>query len=209
MSGNLIVVVDYGMGNTGSLVKMFHRLDCNVLTSRRVEDLERASHLVLPGVGAFDKAVQRIDAEDGLRELIVRRVDNQGVPLLGVCLGMQLLLDTSEEGPGSGFSWISGRVRRFESSPEIRVPHMGWNTLNVRHHSSLLDGVGDSARYYFVHSYYADAVASDEVLATTNHGVEFASVVGRGHVMGVQFHPEKSHSFGMNILRNFVEMTTC
>lgn len=209
MSKHLVVVVDYGMGNTGSLVKMFRKLDCSVVVSQRAEDLERASHLVLPGVGAFDKAVQRISAVDGLRELISARVTEHSVPLLGVCLGMQLLLESSEEGPGSGFGWIKGHVRRFQNSTEFRVPHMGWNTMDVARTSPLLKDVGDPARFYFVHSYFAEAAEAVDVIGTTSYGNEFASVVGRGNVMGVQFHPEKSHRFGMRVLSNFIELSTC
>jgi glutamine amidotransferase len=209
MSNKRVVIVDYGMGNTGSLVKMFRRIGCDVVVSHQKTDLLRASHLVLPGVGAFDKAVQRISAVSGLRELIAARVTEQSVPLLGVCLGMQLLLESSDEGPGAGFGWIKGHVCRFENSTEFRIPHMGWNTVNVRRTTPLLDGVSSTARFYFVHSFFVEVEDAVDVIATTSHGVEFASVIGRDNVMGVQFHPEKSHSFGMNVLKNFVGLSTC
>ena len=209
MTEDLVVIVDYDMGNVGSLLKMFRRIGSTVLVSHRVEDLEKASHMVLPGVGAFDKAITKISQISGLRELLVEKVEQQSTPLLGVCLGMQLLLNSSDEGPGNGFGWISGHVRKFKNSADHRVPHMGWNSISVHKEDLLLEGLDNRARFYFVHSFFADAVNSGDILATTSHGAEFASVVRRDNVMGVQFHPEKSHSFGMKVLRNFLKLTKC
>lgn len=209
MTHRQVTVVDYGMGNIRSLLRMFRRFEDNTFVSNRLEDLENSSHLVLPGVGAFDKAIEKISSVDGLRETLVERVKYHAVPILGVCLGMQLLLDSSEEGPGNGFGWISGHVKKFEDSAEYRVPHMGWNSIKAHSTDALLGGIDDNARFYFVHSFFADVAHRHEVLASTTHGLDFASIIRKENVMGVQFHPEKSHRFGMKLIGNFLGLSRC
>ena len=201
----VIVIIDYGMGNTGALTKMFDRLGHTSKISNSRSEIENASHLVLPGVGSFSRAVQKIDEIRNLRSVLNDVVLNKGTSILGICLGMQLLMSSSEEGQGDGFNWIPGSVKKFDSSQGIRVPHMGWNVVNPVLEHSLSTGLQEMSRFYFVHSFYVDLVFEKHLIMTTNYGKEFASVVAHNNVMGVQFHPEKSHKFGLKLLSNFVE----
>lgn len=209
MTDRQVIVVDYGMGNIGSLLKMIRRFENNTLVSNHPTDIENSSHIVLPGVGAFDKAIEKIESVDGLRETLVEKVTHQATPILGVCLGMQLLLDSSEEGHGVGFGWISGHVKRLQNSSKYRVPHMGWNSITLHKTDPLLAGLDDKSRFYFVHSFFADVTNKDHMLASTTHGLDFASVIRSANVMGAQFHPEKSHGFGMKLIRNFLGLSRC
>jgi glutamine amidotransferase len=168
--------------------------------------VSRAYRLVLPGVGAFDPAVTHL-ARTGLREAVIERI-LAGVPTLGICLGMQLFANWSEEGSLAGLGWISGHVRRLGAgstgSRELRVPHMGWNTVSTSKPHFLFDGIDPSARFYFAHSYHFVCDSESDVLATTTYGAPFASAVARENVIGIQFHPEKSHALGLQILSRFV-----
>ena len=205
----MVVIVDYGMGNIGSLVKMLRRLDAAPRVSREPADLSGASHLILPGVGSFERAARSIDAIPDLREHLSEVVQDRRTPILGICLGMQLLVDASDEGEGAGFGWIKGRCKRLTPTAETRVPHMGWNKVSISRDDPLIANVDMESKFYFVHSYaVALERASDELLATT-HGTSFPSAIRSGNVMGVQFHPEKSHRHGLNILRNFLEIEGC
>ena len=201
------VIVDYGLGNLRSVFKKFERLGIEAVVSGRPEDIARADRLILPGVGSFDAGMRNL-RELGLREPLERRVLGDGVPILGICLGMQLFTRSSEEGTEPGLGWLDAWTRRLrvpEGDSVLRVPHVGWNTLEIRRASPLLDGVLPGSRFYFVHSF---AVFCDDqalAVAETEHGQVFASVVGRGNIHGVQFHPEKSHRQGLAVLRNFVE----
>jgi glutamine amidotransferase len=196
----VIAVVDYGIGNLGSVTKGFRRAGAEVELSGDPEVLRRASALVLPGDGAFAAAMAEIESR-GL-SLVLREAIERGTPILGICIGMQLLFEESEEhGRHRGLGILPGRVRRFEG--ELPVPHMGWNTLSVRRPHPVLDGVEDGAHVYFVHSYYCDA-PDDVVIAVSDYGCEFPAIVGRGNVLGLQFHPEKSQSVGLRLAANFV-----
>jgi imidazole glycerol-phosphate synthase subunit HisH len=202
----MIVIVDYGMGNLESIRNMLTRLSVPSLISSRAADLETADHLILPGVGAFDHAVDNIH-ERGLWDVIRTRAREDRVPLLGICLGMQLLADRSEEGVREGLGLIAGEVRRFrfEQGSPLRVPHMGWNHVKPTRTSSLFDDTDEEHRYYFVHSYYFVAQDPDVVIGQTTYCHGFASAIQHGTTFGVQFHPEKSHKFGMRLLRWFSE----
>jgi glutamine amidotransferase len=200
----MIVIIDYEMGNTGALIKMFTRLGYNSKVSNEKSEIEKASHLVLPGVGSFSRAVQKIDGIRNLRPVLNDVVLSKNTPILGICLGMQLLLSSSEEGEGEGFGWISGSVRKFDSSNGLRIPHMGWNIVNPVIQHPLTAGLEDKARFYFVHSFYAELLSEKHSVMTTNYGNDFASVIATNNVMGVQFHPEKSHKYGLKLLNNFV-----
>jgi len=202
----MIVIVDYGVGNTGSLLNMFRRLGKMAKLSNSPEEISTASHLVLPGVGAYDHAVKRLDSYDGLREALHDAVVDRGHPILGVCLGMQLLVKSSAEGEGEGLGWIEGDAVRFDSAHGMRVPHMGWNTVNRTASSPLVDGLPDDSRFYFVHSYHVELVNRQDELLSTDYGVQFSSAICRDNIMGVQFHPEKSHRYGLALLRNFTEL---
>ena len=162
--------------------------------------------MVLPGVGAFDYVMKSFN-KSGLRDAVEKKVFSDKTPVLGICAGMQIMADTSEEGCEKGLSWIPGRIRYFDISKifhRTKVPHMGWNEI-APNGSSLFEGVKDKSRFYFVHSYYFDAGNNSDIIATTNYGDKFASSVSRKNVYGVQFHPEKSHSNGMQLLKNFAE----
>lgn len=199
-----VTIIDYGVGNVASIANMLKKAGFESELTGDPERIAQAGKLLLPGVGAFDTAALKL-TETGLREVIVDRAD-AGIPVLGVCLGMQLLLEDSEEGVQSGLGLIPGRVRRFPKSVEgdpLRVPHMGWNTIHRQNHPDVLPKVEDEDRFYFVHSYYVDPADSADILATTTHGVTFASMVSRRNVSGVQFHPEKSHKMGLRLLTDF------
>ena len=203
----MITIVDYGTGNYRSIANMLRRIGYESVLSGDPGEISRAGKLVLPGVGAFDTAMRRLE-ELGLAEVLHRRVREEGIPILGICLGMQLFSRGSEEGRMAGLGWIAGEVVRFrpeQSSERLRVPHMGWNYAVPARETKLLAGTREDARYYFVHAYHLRMDRDEEVLSTTTHGYPFVSGVEAGNVMGVQFHPEKSHTFGMQVLKNFVE----
>jgi len=198
----VIAVADYGIGNLGSVTKGLRRAGAEVLLTGDPEVLRRADALVLPGDGAFGATMAEV-VRRGLVPVLREAVD-AGKPLLGICVGMQLLFEESEEhGRHAGLGLLPGRVRRFEG--ELPVPHMGWNRLRARKPHPILDGVPDGAHVYFVHSYYCDA-PEDVVIATSDYGRDFAAIVGRGDVLGVQFHPEKSQEVGLRIVAGFVRL---
>lgn len=199
----MIAIVDYGMGNLGSMLNMFKRLGVRASIESKTEHICRAEKLVLPGVGAFDTAMQKINALPGLREVLERKARVEKVPILGVCLGMQILVDSSEEGRHAGLGWIPGRALRFPKQDGLKVPHMGWNIAKINFPSSLTVNLENESRYYFVHSYYVEVENPQHSIMHSYYGVAFDSAIGRDNIFGVQFHPEKSHGFGMNVLKNF------
>lgn len=201
----MITIVDYGMGNLGSMLNMFKRIGVAARIESKPEAIRGAVKLILPGVGAFDTAMQRINDSPGLRDALEYKALVEKVPVLGVCLGMQLLTQSSEEGELPGLGWIAGTTRRLPR-PEakgLKVPHMGWNIARCTVPSCLTAEVGCEARYYFVHSYYVQVSDPAHALMRTHYGLDFDSAIGTGNIYGVQFHPEKSHRFGMQILKNF------
>jgi glutamine amidotransferase len=196
----VIAIVDYGLGNLGSVIKAFRQVGAKTVLSGDPARLREAEALVLPGDGAFAAAM------DGVRERglvpVLRERAEAGTPLLGICIGMQLLFEESEEhGRHAGLGLLPGRVRRFGG--DLPVPHMGWNSLHPRREHALLDGIAEGAHVYFVHSYFCDA-GPDVVVATSDYGIDFPAVVARGSVLGVQFHPEKSQAVGLRMVENFV-----
>ena len=201
----MIVIVDYGMGNLRSVQKGFEKVGHAAVISSDPAEVGRASKVVLPGVGAFEDAI----AELRRRELVRPILDaiDAGKPFLGICLGLQLLFDTSHEnGRHEGLGVLPGEVVRFELPPEYSVPHMGWNQLWTRRRAPILDGIADGAYFYFVHSYYV-APKDAEVIATeTDYPGRFCSMVWRDNLFATQFHPEKSQSDGLRMLRNFAGM---
>jgi glutamine amidotransferase len=197
----VIAIVDYGIGNLGSVLKAFRRYEAEVELTADPAALRRAAALVLPGDGAFGAAMDELRAR-GLDRLVLEAV-SQGTPLLGVCVGMQLLFEESEEhGRHRGLALLPGRVRRFEVEP-LPVPHMGWNQLDRARPDPLLDGLTDGAYVYFVHSYWCDA-REEDVVAWSDYGGRFPAIVARGNVLGLQFHPEKSQDVGLRMIGNFV-----
>ena len=202
----MIVIVNYGMGNLGSMLNMFKRIGVRASIESDPEIICRAEKIVLPGVGAFDAAMRRINDVPGLREVLDEKALTERVPIMGVCLGMQLLTRGSEEGQLPGLAWISGTTRRFPRMMGLKVPHMGWNIARPNMQNQLAAAVGGEPRYYFVHSYYVTVDDSAHSLMRTHYGLNFDSAIGRNNIYGVQFHPEKSHRFGMQILKNFSEL---
>jgi len=201
----MIGVIDYGMGNIGSILRMLKKLDVSARHIRSPNEMKLCSKLILPGVGAIDSAIEKLSKNGYLDELDKLVVDKK-FPLLGICLGMQLLFDSSEEGKKQGMGWIPGVVKRFDSDlapTKIKVPNMGWSDiLAVRDHK-ILNSLGDDARFYFVHSYYAVPSYGEHVIAISEHGHRFCCITGYDNIIGVQFHPEKSHRYGMQLLNNF------
>lgn len=198
----MITIVDYGMGNLGSIQNMFKRLGVKSLIASDREAISGATKIVLPGVGAFDAAIDRI-TNAGLLDVLHRKALVEQVPVLGICLGMQLMTRGSEEGKRPGFGWIPASTKRFASSGDLKVPHMGWNRVRPLRSHPLLTGTSDDTRFYFVHSYYVHVDDEADSLLRTTHGVEFDAAIGRGNIFGAQFHPEKSHRFGQRLLGNF------
>lgn len=200
-SAPTIHVIDYGLGNIGSIANMIRKVGGVPVVCREPEALANAERIILPGVGAFDSGMGALE-DTGFVLPLLEAVDRH-VPLLGICLGMQLLFPASEEGSRPGLSLIRGRVRRFEATTGLKIPHMGWNRVEPSANCPLFVGLEDN-RFYFVHSYHADCEAAENVAATTVYGQRFASAVQSGNVFGAQFHPEKSHKFGMCLLANFM-----
>jgi glutamine amidotransferase len=204
----MITIVNYGLGNVRAFANLYRRMDVAVAIATRAQELEGASKLILPGVGAFDHAMELLDGS-GMRETLDEMVLRQAIPLLGVCVGMQILARCSEEGKCSGLGWIDGRVRRFDRAtlqPSLRLPHMGWNDVVPKKGIPLFAGLEQDSRFYFLHSYYFDCASDDNVLATSEYGIAFGSAVGSKNIYGVQFHPEKSHDYGVRLLKNFAEL---
>jgi len=195
-----VAIIDYGVGNLRSVEKTFHATGCEAVVSSDERVLREADRLVLPGVGAFRACMDAL-SERGFDCLVRERVE-EGTPLLGVCVGMQMLFEESEEfGMSAGLGIMRGRVRRFAAAQ--RVPHVGWNQVEWRKSHPLVEGVEDNSFFYFVHSFFCDAEDADVVLGETEYGQRYASVVARDNVCGVQFHPEKSQAAGLRLLRNF------
>lgn len=204
----MIAIIDYGLGNVLAFVNVYKRLNIPVMVAKTQSDLANASKLILPGVGAFDHAMQRLE-RSGMRQGIDQLVLQQHIPVLGICVGMQILADSSEEGSLPGLGWIAGSVRKFDvaSLPHhTHLPHMGWNDVTPARNGGLFAGLEQDARFYFLHSYYFDCHHSQDALAYSDYGSRFSSAVNHDNVYGVQFHPEKSHHFGSQLLKNFAEL---
>lgn len=201
----MITVVDYGMGNLGSIQNMLKRIGVATIVTADLQAIGEASKIILPGVGAFDNAMTRINNSD-LREVLDRKAFVERVPVLGICLGMQLLTRGSEEGELPGLSWIPAVTRRFPNRVSLKVPHMGWNLVEPSTPSKLTQGFEGETRFYFIHSYFVVADRPENSILKTTYGIEFDSAIQHGNIYGVQFHPEKSHRFGLRLLKNFAEL---
>jgi imidazole glycerol-phosphate synthase subunit HisH len=199
-----VSIVNTGIGNFGSLLSAIKRIGAIAYVASEASQIQAASHIIIPGVGNFDIAMRTID-EGGLRPVLAQKVLEFGTPVLGICLGMQLLGQSSEEGALKGLGWFKGRTVRF-SNTKLRVPHIGWNRIKWRTASQLSEGIEPAARFYFVHSYHYDEVESGDVIASTDYEYALAAVLRRGNIVGTQFHPEKSRAGGLRLLRNFLEM---
>ncbi|MDA8115844.1 MAG: imidazole glycerol phosphate synthase subunit HisH [Actinomycetota bacterium] len=204
----MIAVVDYGLGNVRAFQNVYERLNLQVSIVSSRGDLMKADRIIVPGVGAFDDAMSRLE-RSGMRPALEECVLERRVPVLGVCVGMQMLGDTSEEGCLGGLGWVHGRVKRLPAGspgPSMCVPHMGWDEVSTVREDGLFAGLTLGARFYFLHSYYFEAESEDSIIAVTKYGQDFACAIRAANVYGVQFHPEKSHAWGVRLLENFARV---
>jgi len=200
----MLVVVDYGVGNLGSVANMLRKIGAKAEVSSDPVRIEAATSILLPGVGRFDHAMQCLN-DSGLVEPLRRKALEEKVPILGICLGAQMLGRSSEEGKLPGLGWLDMEAKRFPAESGLRVPHMGWRVLGPCRPSPLFEADTEERRYYFAHSYYMAPDRDEDIIAKLDYGLEFAACVGYRNIYGAQFHPEKSHRFGAAFLKNFVE----
>ena len=204
----MIGIVDYGLGNILAFSNMFKRLNIDARVACSAAELNGADKIILPGVGAFDHAMELLHAS-GMRDALDELVLGGKVPVLGICVGMQILAKSSDEGKLPGLGWIDGRVRAFSALPEaarLPLPHMGWNDVRPKAGERLFAQMEVDTRFYFLHSFFFECAAEGSVAATARYGVDFSCAVRTGNVHGVQFHPEKSHHWGARLLQNFAEL---
>lgn len=200
-----IIVVDYGMGNLHSVIKALKRIGVNAIISSNPEELENADKIILPGVGHFKKAIENLK-DEGFIEILNKKVLEDKTPILGICLGMQLFSKFSEEGDVEGLGWIDAETKKLKiNETNLKIPHMGWNSVEIKKESKLLNGIENDELFYFVHSYNVVCSNSKDILTKTKYGAEFNSAVEKENIFGTQFHPEKSHKAGLKILKNFIE----
>lgn len=203
----MIKIVDYGLGNIQAFANVYNRLHIPFGVAHKPEELDNATKFILPGVGAFDHAMTKL-TESGMRDRLTERVLVEGIPVLGICVGMQMLANGSDEGKLPGLGWIDGNVRSFSSlgATGLAIPHMGWNDALPKTESSLFYSLERDSRFYFLHSFFFECHEERNVLAEAYYGEKFCCSVGRENVYGVQFHPEKSHHYGVSLLKNFAEL---
>jgi glutamine amidotransferase len=200
----MIVIVDYGMGNMRSVLHKVTKLNLDVVVSNDPVDIEKADKLILPGVGSFAAGMNNLK-DFGLIQVLEKKVVDGKIPILGICLGMQLLTKHSEEGDADGLGWVDAETKRFSfpTGNGLRIPHVGWNTLTHVRDSHVLDGFDENMRFYFTHSYHVVCADDGDIVAQTNYGYDFTSILEKDNIVGVQFHPEKSHVKGMQLIKNF------
>ncbi|HMM12743.1 MAG TPA: imidazole glycerol phosphate synthase subunit HisH [Bacteroidales bacterium] len=201
----MITIIDYGLGNIRAFQNVYDRLNIPAKVARSALDLKDAQRIILPGVGAFDYAISQLNSS-GMRDELERQVIINKVPVLGICVGMQMLAKSSDEGVLPGLGWIDGVVKKFDESTIIyktRLPHMGWNTINPVKSNPIFYGIEQGSKFYFLHSYYFSPISSDNIISETNYGITYASAVNKENIFGIQFHPEKSHQNGIHLLKNF------
>jgi len=202
---NDIVIIDYGMGNLRSVYNKCKRAGYSAIISNKKGDIEKAKKLILPGVGHFANGMEKLKELDIL-EALNKKVLKEKTPILGICLGMQLFCKSSEEGNVKGLGWLDAETVQFKMNDiRYKIPHIGWNSINPHKNSLLLKKFDSDHLFYFVHSYYVHCNNSNDILATTEYSIEFVSAVQKDNILGVQFHPEKSHEWGEQLLKNFLE----
>lgn len=201
----MIAIIDYGLGNIRAFANVYKKLNVPVIIATKAEDLVNVTKLILPGVGAFDHAMVLLE-KSGMRESLDELAMVKKIPVLGICVGMQILACSSEEGKRPGLGWLDAEVKKFDSSKLIhstRLPHMGWNNVNPVVTNQLFENLDQNARFYFLHSYYFYCQQQENIIALTDYGIQFSCAVNAGNIYGVQFHPEKSHQYGIQLLKNF------
>lgn len=201
----MITIVDYGVGNINSFLNVYKRLDISARVAKTAEDLKDAKKIILPGVGSFDYAMKRLN-DSGMREKLDELVLSDKLPVIGICVGMQMMGNYSEEGNEEGLKWIDANVKKFDESKikiHTKLPHMGWNDVVPNNDHFLFKGLEKDALFYFLHSYYFHCNDKVDIIATSEYGDEFACAVNKNNIYGIQFHPEKSHHYGETLLNNF------
>lgn len=204
----MITIIDYGLGNISAFQNVYKRLDIPTKVAKSVEDLQYVEKLILPGVGAFDYAMSQLN-NSGMRQRLDELVLKQKTPVIGICVGMQIMGNKSDEGNLEGLKWIDANVRKFDESTihqRTKLPHMGWNDVYPKNNHSLFDGLEKDAIFYFLHSYYFECKNEEDILANSDYGVLFASAAHHDNIFGIQFHPEKSHHYGEKLLHNFAKL---
>ncbi len=203
----MVIVIDYGMGNVGSIFNMLKKIGANCMISSKPDDIIQATKIILPGVGLFGTGMERL-RELNLIPILEQRALADKIPVLGICLGMQLFTERSEESNTDGLGWIKGETIRFRfanNSNNLKIPHMGWNEVSPKQDSLFFNTSQEKQRFYFLHSYHVVCRDKDDALTETNHGYSFISAIKHNNLLGVQFHPEKSHKFGMEFFKKFME----
>lgn len=202
----MIGILDYGVGNINAFVNIYNRLKIPHMRINRKEQVSEVTHLILPGVGAFDPTMEKFNSS-GLREVVEYRIFEDKIPIIGICVGMQMLAKSSEEGKLKGLAWVDAEVVKF-SFPDnsIRLPHMGWNNIIINKQCNLLNFDLQNPRFYFLHSYYVKCNDEKDIISTSDYYFKFCSAIKNENIYGVQFHPEKSHYFGQKLLENFSKL---
>lgn len=204
----MITIIDYGLGNIRAFRNLYERLNVPIKIAKNSEDLSVSTKLILPGVGSFDYAISQF-SKSGMRNKVESLVFDSKIPIIGICVGMQMLAKSSEEGVLPGLGWINGTVKKFDSELirfKSKLPHMGWNSIITNKDNHLLKNLNDGSRFYFLHSYYFECENDSEILSKTEYGITFSSAVNRDNIYGIQFHPEKSHSNGVQLLLNYSQL---
>ena len=207
----MIGIVNYGSGNIEAIANIYNRLNIECKVINTPEELEGIDRLILPGVGSFDECMKQL-IDSGFKEKLNELVLENEIPILGICIGMHIMADSSEEGALEGLGWIPGKVKKFDKTllkNKPYLPHMGWNNIKNIHDHVIFTGVNEVQGFYFVHSYYYECEKEENILTVCNYGLDFSSSVFNKHIFGMQFHPEKSHSNGETLLKNFAKLDIC